>query len=79
MSKVYLTEQQRLNERLAAWVYGQLRLRGMSQATLAKERGISPQLMGYRLKHRKIDFDDFCCFVRVFRPETEDLERLLGV
>ena len=51
---------------------------GMSQTELAKEMGISQQLLSYRLKHKLISFEDFVTIVKTFQPEDDDLLRLLG-
>ena len=78
MPKVYLSEQEKLNSRLTAWVYGELKVNGISQQELAEELGISQQLLSYRLKNKLISFSDFTCFVRVFKPDAEEVMRLVG-
>ena len=79
MPKVYLSEQEKLNSRLASWVYGEMKLHHVTQQDLADELGISRQAVGKKLSKQRFEFDDFCCFIRVFKPESKDLERLLGV
>ena len=78
MPKVYLSEQDKLNNRLTSWIYGEMKTQGMSQTELAKEMGISQQLLSYRLKHKLISFEDFVTIVKTFQPEDDDLLRLLG-
>ena len=79
MPKTYLTKQDQLNSRLARWVYGELKVRQMSQAQLAREMQISQQALSMKLKIARFTFEDLCTFIRVFEPETDDLERLLGI
>lgn len=77
MPKVYLSENERLNARIAAWVYGQLKINGMSQRDLGVECGISQAAVSKKLITHSFDVTDFACFVRVFKPEQEEVMRLL--
>ena len=77
MPRVFLNETDKLNNRLAAWVYGELKVNGISQRELAEELGISQQLLSYRLKNKLISFSDFACFVRVFKPDEKEVMRLI--
>lgn len=78
MPKVYLSENERVSARIAAWVYGQLKINGMSQKDLAAECGISQPAISKKLKTHSFDVTDFACFVRVFEPEQEEVMRLLN-
>lgn len=78
MPKIFLSETDKLNNRLTSWIYGEMKNQGMSQSELAKEMGISQQLLSYRLKHKLISFEDFVTIVKTFQPEDDDLLRLLG-
>lgn len=78
MPKVYLSENERLNARIAAWVYGQLKLNNMSQRDLAAECGISQPAVSKKLKTHSFDVTDFACYVRIFKPDNEEVMRLLG-
>lgn len=78
MPKVYLSENERLNARIAAWVYGQMKVHHITQRQLADERGISQQAICQKLQKHSFDVTDFACFVRVFEPEQEEVMRLLG-
>lgn len=77
MPKVLLTETAKLNDRVTAWVFGQMRLKNLSQREVADELQISQQLLSYRLKHRIISISDFATFVRLFQPETDEIVRLI--
>ena len=78
MPRVFLSEQDKLNNRLTSWIYGEMKNQGITQTELAKERGISQQLLSYRLKNKLISFEDLIFFIKTFHPEDDDLLRLLG-
>lgn len=76
--RIFLNLQDKLNHRMAVWVIGEMRSQGITQADLARERGISQQAISMKLKVERFDFEDICCFIRVFKPDTDDIERLVG-
>lgn len=78
MPKVYLREQDRLNNRMAKWVYGELSTRGMTQKEIADARNISPQAVSKKLKTESFDFEDLCVFYKLFKPDLETLAWLIG-
>ena len=79
MPKVYLSSQEKLNSRLAAWVYGELKIRQMTQKDLAKEMQISQQALNLKLRIARFTFEDLCTFIRVFEPSDDDLKRLVRI
>ena len=79
MPKVYLTEADRLREKLAAYVYGQMKVHRVSQRTLAKKRGISHQALSQKLLRRSFDYEDFVFFVQEFEPSQKELLELVGM
>lgn len=79
MPKTYLTKQDQLNSRLARWVYGELKVRKMSQAQLAREMQISQQALSMKLRIARFTFDDLCTFIRVFEPSEDEIERLVTI
>ena len=79
MPRVYLTEMDRISARFAAWVYGQMKLRKISQRTLADKRGISHQALSQKLKKQRFEFEDFVFFVQEFKPDDKDLRDLSGL
>lgn len=78
MPRVYLSENERLSERLSAWVYGQMKVKKIPQRIMAEEMEISQPALAQKLKNRSFTYSDFLTFVRVLEPDTKDLERLLG-
>lgn len=79
MPKVYLTDAERLRERLAAYVYGQMKVRRISQRSLAKKRGISHQALSQKLLNRSFNYEDFVFFVQEFEPSQKELLELVGL
>lgn len=77
MAKVYITKDEQRNARLAAWVYGEMRVRGIPQRVLAHKRGVSQQAMSLKLKKHHFDFEDFAMFVEMFDPSDEEIRRLV--
>lgn len=78
MPRVYLSENERLSERLSAWVYGQMKVKKIPQRIMAEELEISQPAFAQKLKNRSFSYTDFLTFVRVLEPDTADIERLLG-
>ena len=78
MPKVFLSEKDKLNNRLASWVYGQMKLRSVTQSQLADELQITQQALSYKLKNRQFSFADFVTIVNVFAPDPSELAWLVG-
>lgn len=78
MSRVYLSENERLTERLVAWIYGQMKVKRIRQQQIADELGISQSAFAQKMKKRSFSFTDFLTIVRMLEPDTKDLDRLLG-
>lgn len=79
MPKVYLTEKERLCSRLARWVYGELRVQGMSQQELAEHLGISQQALSAKLKRASFSYSDFVTIVKTLKPSNQDLLHIIGL
>lgn len=78
MPRVYLTNNEKLCARLASWVYGEMKVNHVTQQMIADKRGVSRQAVGTKLKLHRFDFEDFCCFVELFKPDDAELRRLIG-
>ena len=78
MPRVYLSDKDRLCSRLSRWVYGELKIRRMSQTALAEKMGISHQALSQKLSRESFDFTDFCFFVKEFEPDQKELLELVG-
>ena len=78
MPRVYLNEKDRLSDRLASWVYGQMKLNRITQQRLADELGISQQALGKKLKNKQFSYKDFITFVAFFCPDASELAWLVG-
>ena len=79
MPKVYLTKERRASERLAEWVYGQMKIKRITQKEIANRLGISQQAVYNKLRRRSFEFEDLICFVEIFRPDIRTLARLMEV
>ena len=77
MPRVYITNNKKRNARLAAWVYGQMKINKVPQRVLAEVRGVSQQAMSDKLRFQRFDFEDFACFVEVFDPSDAEIKRLI--
>ena len=73
MPRVYLSEKERLSARLSRWVYGEMRIRRISQAALAEKMGITQQALSHKLKEMSFSYTDFCFFVKEFDPTQNEL------
>lgn len=78
MPKVYLNEKDRLSDRLASWVYGQMKLKGITQTRLAGDLQITQQALSYKLKNKQFSYADFVTIVDVFGPDPGELAWLVG-
>lgn len=78
MPRVYLSENDRLCARLASWVYGEIKIQGISQSAMAAEMGISQPAFHKKLKTHSFSFTDFLTIVRMLDPDEKEIERLLG-
>lgn len=78
MPRVYLSEEERLLAKLTSWVYGEMKIQGLSQRQLAEEMNVSQQLLSYKLKNQSFTFKDFLGLVKALKPDTEEILRLVG-
>ena len=79
MPRVYLSEKDRTNNRIAKWVYGEMDVREMKQSELAKELGVTQQAVSQKLKNKHFYVTDLTEFIRIFEPDIDEIKYLLGV
>ena len=79
MPTIYLTREDKLSARLATYIYGELRMRKMSQEKLADAMGISRQALTNKLRRRSFSFGDFVSVVSYFEPDEKEINRLVGM
>ena len=79
MPRVYLSEKERISARLARWIYGEMKIRRISQQSLAEKMGITQQTLSYKLREKKFSYTDFVFFVKEFEPTQTELLELIGV
>lgn len=78
MPRVYLSENDRLCERLVSWIYGEMKCQHIPQRIMAEELDITQSAFAQKLKNRKFTYTDFLTIVRVLKPDAKELDRLLG-
>lgn len=79
MPKVYLSEQDRLCSKLSRYVYGEMRIRRITQKEMAEKMNITQQSLSRKLKEESFDFSDFLFFVKEFKPSQKELLDLVGM
>lgn len=78
MPKTYLTKQQKLNNDLSAWIYGNMKIQKVSQKELADMIGIKQPSLNYKLRHGNYTFQDLTTIFSVLKPDADTLTRLMG-
>ena len=79
MPKVYLTEKDRICARLSRWVYGEMKVRRLSQESVAKKMNISHQALSRKLLKSSFNYSDFVFFVKEFQPSDKELKEIIGI
>lgn len=78
MPKTYLTKQEKLNNDLSAWIYGQAKVRRVTQKQMADAIGIKQPSLNRKLKQGSFTFQDLTAVFEILKPDKEDLARLMG-
>lgn len=78
MPRVYMSESERLNDRLVTWIIGTMKMKGITQKVLAEEMMVSQQALSVKLKRRSLSFTDFLAAVKVLDPDIEEIAWLVG-
>lgn len=76
---MYVSEKEQIYARLAKWVYGEMKVRGMSQEEVSHKLGISRQAFGQKLKKKSFNYNDFVFFVKEFKPTDKELREIIGL
>lgn len=79
MPKTYITKQEKLNNDLSAWIYGNMKIQKVSQKELADRIGIKQPSLNYKLRHGNYTFQDLTTIFSVLKPDADTLTRLMGV
>jgi hypothetical protein len=78
MPRVYLNDNDRLSEHLSAWIYGQMKMKQITQKDMAEHLFITASAFNQKLKKKKFSFNDFLTIVRILEPDADELVRLTG-
>ena len=79
MPKTYLTKQQKLNNDLAAWIYGRMKVDHVTQQQIADAIGIKQPSLNRKLKCGNFTFQDLTVVFSILKPDADTLQRLMGV
>jgi len=79
MPNIYLTREERLKNRMTAWLTHEMRIRRMRQIDMAKIMGISQQALSMKIKLNSYSHQDILCFFDTFEPDSETVSHLMGV
>ena len=77
MPRTYLTKQEKLNNDLAAWIYGTMRVKRISQSAMAEQMGIKQPSLNYKLRHGNFTFQYLAVVFDILQPDAETLQRLM--
>ena len=76
MPRIHLTKQDQLNDRLLMMILGTMRLKRISQESIAQTLGITRQAFGKKLKSKHFTFSDL---VTIFTELEFTDEQILSV
>lgn len=79
MPRVYLSNDDRLNAKMTAWIYGQLKVQGKSQKGLADEMGVCQQAVSRKLAAQSYRFTDIVHAIHYLQPDMDTLMDLLDI
>lgn len=73
MPKVYITKQEKMNNKLATLIYGTMKVKHITQAMIARELGITQQAFGKKLKNKQFTFADLVTVFEMLEFTDEDI------
>lgn len=76
MPRIHLTKQDQLNDRLLTMILGTMRLKRISQESIAQTLGITRQAFGKKLKSKHFTFSDL---VTIFTELEFTDEQIISV
>mgnify|MGYP002522882252 CR=1 FL=1 len=78
-SNLVINTKEVLCERLANFVYGELKRKDMTITELAEKMAYTPQNVSKKLRNASFNYTDFCFFVREFQPDNDTLRYIIGI
>lgn len=73
MPKVYITREQKLNNKLVTLIYGTMKVKRVTQSSIAKQLGISQQAFALKLKKCHFSFLDLFTIFEVLEIEDKEI------
>lgn len=77
MPKAFLTEEERICSRFSRFIYGELKVRKITQTTMAKKRGITHQALSHKLCNGRFTLADFAFFVKELGMSDKEIRDIL--
>lgn len=79
MPRTFLTKQQKLNNELVAYIFGEMKVRRITQQSIADVLGITQPAFSYKLKRGIFSYQDLTEIFGILQPDGEKLQKLMGV
>lgn len=79
MPKVFLSQQDKLNDRFTVWLIGKMKSQGITQSKLACQVSMSQQMFSYKLKNKNFLYSEAVGIINFIQPDIEEISYLLGV
>ena len=73
MPKVFITKQDKLNNKLVAYIYGAMKVKKIPQRVMADELGISQPAFAKKLKNCQFTFTDLTTIFNVLDTQDEEI------
>ena len=77
MPRVYLTKQDKLNNRLVSLIYGTMKVKHITQSQMAEKLEISQQAFGKKLKKCQFAFQELTVIFETLETPDEDIIRVM--
>ena len=78
MAKTFITKQEKLNNDLAIWLIGEMKVKHIKQIEVASILGISQQALSNKIRSRSFRYEDLVALFDMFQPEADTVIRLMG-
>ena len=78
MPKTFITKQEKLNNDLAVWLTGEMKVQQKKQVEVASALGISQQALSNKIRTKSFKYEDLVALFEIFQPEAETIVRLMG-
>ena len=77
MPKVYLTKQDKLNNRLTVLIYGRMKVKCITQTQMGEALGISQQAFSKKLKKSQFTFQELVIIFEMLELQDDEILSVL--